>query len=104
MNVIHTGVVGLEVSPVGESLAMMNTDELSMSLNSLSTTNDSLLQDLQDEDDNIVTRDIHDKRLLQLQVEDDDYLGDGCTFYVDSMGFEDLEGFVMRCWMQIMIG
>ena len=43
VNVIDTGVAGQEVSPIGQSPAVVGLDDLSMSLNSYSTIQDLLI-------------------------------------------------------------
>ena len=69
-------------------------DDMSMSLNSSSTLNDSLgFNPLQDDDDNTVTRARHDARVLRLQEEDDNYEGDGGTSDGEGEGYDVVQGF-----------
>jgi len=82
-----------DVSPFGDSPAA-NLDDFSISMtNSITTIDDSLLQGLEEDDDNTVTRETRDRRIMQLQVDDDEYYGDGGTSDADGMGFEDVDGF-----------
>jgi len=92
VNVIHTGIVE-EFSPIGQSPTVEGLDDVSMSLNSFSTMQDSLMQVMQDEDDNTETREIRDNRILQLQDEDNQYDGDGGTSDAEGIGFDDVQGF-----------
>jgi hypothetical protein len=92
VNVIDTDAVQ-EFSPIGQSPAVEGLEDLSISLNSYSTMQDSLLQVLQDEDDNTETPEIHDNRILQLQDEDNQYDGYGGTSDAEGIGFDDVQGF-----------
>ena len=61
---------------------------------SMSTLNVSLgLNPLQDDDDNTVTRERHDARVLRLQEEDDNYEGDGGTSDGEGEGYDVVQGF-----------
>ena len=72
---------------------MGGIDDLSMSLNSYSTIQDSMMQGLLDEDDNTETRELRDNRIMQLQDEDNNYYGDGGTSDAEGIGFDEVQGF-----------
>ena len=78
-------------SPVGDIVGP--TDDMSMSLNSISTVSNALGFNLEDGDDNTVTRVMHDEKVLRLQEEDDNYMGDGGTSDAEGEGYDIVEGF-----------
>jgi hypothetical protein len=61
--------------------------------NSITTIDDSLLQALEEDEDNTVSRKNRHRRILQLQRDDNNGYGDGGTSDGDGMGFEDVDGF-----------
>ena len=66
VDVIRTGATGADVSPLGDSPAA-NLDDFSISMtNSITTIDDSLLQGLEEDDNNTVTRETRDRRIMQL--------------------------------------
>jgi hypothetical protein len=64
--------------PVGD---IATTDDMSISLNSISTVT------------NTVTRAMHDEKVLHLQEEDDNYMGDGGTSDAEGEGYDVVQGF-----------
>jgi hypothetical protein len=76
--------------PVGD---IATTDDLSISLNSISTVTNVLSFNFEDADDNTVTRVMHDEKVLHLQEEDDNYTGDGGTSDAEGEGFDVVQGF-----------